>query len=306
MADDARVSCSLPEHPKTLKLLRRLQDAAGWSLVCLILWTAANRPDGDLAGLDAEEIELAAKWHGETGAFADGLSEVRFLDGEAGSFRIHDWAYWQPWVCQRGERIEKARHAANARWERRDGRGNHATSTAPSMLTAMPTTQPNPTTPKPKSKAKAPAPANAVALPGWVPTEAWAGFVEMRTQKRKPLTPRAIQLIVKELGKLREEGEDVGAILDQSTRNSWQDVFPLKENGKNGKRESAFDRVAAEDRQSDFRSKVRRVVQQQFEESPPEAAPDPNCPTCKGTGNAPHAGHPGNFFRCACTYPANA
>ncbi len=48
MATDARISTGLPGHPKAKKLMRRLGQAAGWNLVCLILWTAANRSDGDV------------------------------------------------------------------------------------------------------------------------------------------------------------------------------------------------------------------------------------------------------------------
>ena len=66
------------------------------------------------------------------------------------------------------------------------------------------------------------------AVPDWVPSESWAGFVEMRKRSRKPFTDRAAELIVKKLEKLRASGEDVAEVLDQSTRNGWQDVFPLK------------------------------------------------------------------------------
>lgn len=48
MATDARIAVGLPTHPKTKKLLRRLGPAGGWGLVCLIVWVAANRSDGDL------------------------------------------------------------------------------------------------------------------------------------------------------------------------------------------------------------------------------------------------------------------
>jgi uncharacterized protein YdaU (DUF1376 family) len=72
----------------------------------------------------------------------------------------------------------------------------------------------------------------------WIPAEAWAGFIEMRRRTRKSPTDRAIKLIVAELAKLRDRGEDPGEILDQSTRNGWQDVFPIK-GGVNGRKPSA-------------------------------------------------------------------
>lgn len=78
-------------------------------------------------------------------------------------------------------------------------------------------------TEKRKSKAQAPC-----VLPDWVPSEAWSGFAAMRVKARKPMTDRAIKLIVSELERLRDAGNDPGAVLDQSTRNNWQDVYALK------------------------------------------------------------------------------
>lgn len=65
-------------------------------------------------------------------------------------------------------------------------------------------------------------------LPDWIPTEAWNGFVEMRAKKHSALTSRARSLTVTALCKLRDEGHDPGAVLDQSTMNGWKGVFPLK------------------------------------------------------------------------------
>jgi hypothetical protein len=149
MAEDARLSTALPRHPKTVKLYRRLDAAGCWSLVCLFLWTAENRFDGDLTGLTAEDIEIASNWTGPAGLFVGTLAEVRFLEGEEGRYRVHDWAEHNPWAANRGHRIALARAAAHKRWER----GENATTTGmPSACApheyAMPSTQPNPTPPK--------------------------------------------------------------------------------------------------------------------------------------------------------------
>ena len=109
MSTDARLSTGLPGHPKTKKLIRRLGPQAGWSLVCLILWARGNRPDGDLAGMTAEDIELAADWAGENDALVRELASVGFLDGEEGSYRMHDWADHQPWAAGSDMRSLKAR-----------------------------------------------------------------------------------------------------------------------------------------------------------------------------------------------------
>lgn len=109
MSTDARLSVGLPGHPKTKKLIRRLDASAGWSLVCLILWARANRPDGDLAGMSAEDIELAADWTGENDAFVRELASVGFLDGVEGAYQLHDWADHQPWSAGSDLRSLKAK-----------------------------------------------------------------------------------------------------------------------------------------------------------------------------------------------------
>jgi len=67
-----------------------------------------------------------------------------------------------------------------------------------------------------------------LGLPAWLPVDAWTGFVAMRNKIRYPLTDRAKTLIVSKLDELRKHGHDPGEVLDQSTRNSWRDVFKLK------------------------------------------------------------------------------
>ena len=115
MSTDARLSTGLPGHPKTKKLVRRLGPAAGWSLVCLILWARANRPDGDLEGMTAEDIELAADWAGDNDALVRELASVGFLDGSDGAYQLHDWAEHQPWSAGAEARSEKAKWAALCR-----------------------------------------------------------------------------------------------------------------------------------------------------------------------------------------------
>ena len=53
----------------------------------------------------------------------------------------------------------------------------------------------------------------------------------MRAKIRKPPTDRAVELLIGELDTLRQEGQDVAKVLDQSTLNSWQGVFAVKSTG---------------------------------------------------------------------------
>ncbi len=112
MARDARISTTLPAHPKTKKLIRRHGEGAAWRLICLFLWVAENRSDGSLAGMTVEDIELAADWQGEEGVFVAALVDVGFLDGEDGSYSVHDWAEHNPWAAGSSDRSEASRWAA--------------------------------------------------------------------------------------------------------------------------------------------------------------------------------------------------
>lgn len=63
----------------------------------------------------------------------------------------------------------------------------------------------------------------------WIDEEAWNGFMEMRRAIKKPMTERAISMLIHRLERLKQNGHDVNACLDQSTFHSWQDVYPLKD-----------------------------------------------------------------------------
>jgi hypothetical protein len=109
---DARIATGLSAHPKTKKLIRALGQGGAWNLICLITWAAANRSDGDLSGMTVEDIELAADWLGDEGAFVSELVRVRFLDQDGENYALHDWADHNPWAAGADARSEKARWAA--------------------------------------------------------------------------------------------------------------------------------------------------------------------------------------------------
>lgn len=106
---DARLDTGFQRHPKTRRLVKRLGLPGAWSLLGLWLWATENRSTGDLAGLSAEDLELAADWQGENGLLVSVLEDVGFLDGDAGSWRLHDWERRNPWVAGAESRSEKAR-----------------------------------------------------------------------------------------------------------------------------------------------------------------------------------------------------
>ena len=73
--------------------------------------------------------------------------------------------------------------------------------------------------------------------------QAFADFVEMRKKIKKPMTERAVTLAMNKLKKLSEvpfadsmDNDLAIQILEQSTMNCWQDLYPLKDsnNKKSG------------------------------------------------------------------------
>lgn len=106
---DARLDATLPQHPKTKRLIKRLGADGAWSLVKLIVWTVQNRSDGDLSGMSDEDIELAVDWAGTDGELIAALAEVGFLDGEESGRSLHDWAVHQPYASGAAARSHRAR-----------------------------------------------------------------------------------------------------------------------------------------------------------------------------------------------------
>lgn len=116
----------------------------------------------------------------------------------------------------------------------RDWRANvERTLSERSTVVELPTTH-DPRTIKPKVKTKGAVAASP--LPGWLPIEAWSAFLDARTAMKAKPTERAKALLIDELAKLREQGHDPRAVLEQSTQRSWRGLFPVKHDARgNGK-----------------------------------------------------------------------
>lgn len=52
-------------------------------------------------------------------------------------------------------------------------------------------------------------------------------FIKMRKAIKKPLTERALELIIKELYKLSQNVDEQIKILEKSIVSNWQDIYPL-------------------------------------------------------------------------------
>lgn len=69
-------------------------------------------------------------------------------------------------------------------------------------------------------------------LPDWIPKETWEDFEDMRKSSCRPLTDRSRQLTVDALVKLKDQGEDVVACLNQSVQKGYPGVYPVSRNDR--------------------------------------------------------------------------
>lgn len=95
------VEIDFTDHPKTVRLCVALGSETAWAhLVNLWGWVMKYAKDGDLARFTPVEIEHAARWRGEPGAFYKAAVWAGFLDESP--LRIHDW------MEHNGKWVEKA------------------------------------------------------------------------------------------------------------------------------------------------------------------------------------------------------
>ena len=90
--------------------------------------------------------------------------------------------------------------------------------------------------------------------------DALRGFVEMRKEKKAPLTEHALSLLLRKLDGLGHSDVEKAEIVNQSVMNSWKGFFALKQEvrqygaGRNDSRE------ALEERYSDFAEADRNYI----------------------------------------------
>lgn len=85
------------------------------------------------------------------------------------------------------------------------------------------------------------------ALPDWISRESWEAYMEMRKAAKKVPTTKAINMVIKRLEQFRTEQHDPNAALDQSTRNNWVDVYPVKSMASATAKAAPIDHLSAEE-----------------------------------------------------------
>jgi hypothetical protein len=253
---DIRLRLSFRSHPKTKKLKLKLGPEAVLSFIWLLMFAAESRSDGDLVGLDEEDLALAGDWPGDPKEFVDVLVAVGYLDVIEDGWRIHDWRDNNPWAAGAKERSEKARKAAEARWSDpgppTKKQAHRPESDAPSMGRAKPRAEsgnaPSPS-PSPKNKQRGP----IVDLPDWINREIWLEYEQHRKELRHPATPTAARRIIAKLERFKDDHDvDPNEAIELAIERNWRGVFPERivedrkdegrQNRRPGNRETASSR----------------------------------------------------------------
>lgn len=67
-----------------------------------------------------------------------------------------------------------------------------------------------------------------LSLPDWLDNSLWNDFLSMRKIIKKPMSERAVILMVKKLEQFKQKGLDYEQALEQSILNNWSDVYEPK------------------------------------------------------------------------------
>jgi hypothetical protein len=210
-----KVQCSTPDKPEVLRIARELcidRDAVFGKLMLLWMWFDRNSVDGVVDGAVDGDVDALVRYAG----FADVMRKVGWLKDTADGPGL----YLPNFDRHNGE-TAKRRALSNRRQAKWRNAPVDARVDGPRVTNAS--------TREEKRRSKTPLPPfGGFAVPVWIPNETWKAFEEHRNKKRSPMTPEARRLIVLELEKLDPTHANARALLEQSIRKGWLDVFPLK------------------------------------------------------------------------------
>jgi len=227
---------AVPDHPKFANLKAILGQPKGPVLGWLeAIWHFTGRftPQGNIGKYPDDTIEAWVEWDGKPGELIAALIRAAWLNADpTHRLLVHDWA----------QHADKATKNALARAKLAfcvPGVRTPCSNAEPCTHTVLesgppyglPEPEPVPV-PEANARTSAKGKPSQFVLPEWISKDVWKDFEEMRRKKRAPLTDRARQNIVTELIRLEATGQNAEAVLNQSITNSWNGVFPVKnENG---------------------------------------------------------------------------
>jgi hypothetical protein len=212
----------LERHPKVIDLMNLMgwnkSEAIGY-LIRFWWWCVDYAEDGDLRPHSAQRIATAVDLTGDTAdKFVPAMIETGWID-EQPYFRVHDWwSYIRNFLMRKYWRTpRKWRRVRRLYGSSRDTNCETHSESVPNL------TIPNHTIPNTCTHADDfEIPQTLLSLPGWSAT--WEAWQQFRTEVHKPLKPTTIKSQIRFLLKQ----SDPVAVIEQSIRNGWQGLFPLK------------------------------------------------------------------------------
>lgn len=216
------------DHWRTRMVADMLQDPLA-PVYIMRLWAHCQNRKGDVFDIPAAGLKALCQCTGDAQALEDALIAAEYISRDGLTVTVTGWAEKNAALLAAWENGNKG-----GRPKKNQKQTDGQPTENPAETHGLPMANPPLTQTKPirvdkrreeeKTEDKAQAP-----LPEWLPMEAWTGFVEMRKRIRKPMTPRAQQLVLKTLEDMRAKGLSVAQALDNSTRNSWVDVYAPKD-----------------------------------------------------------------------------
>lgn len=206
------IDLELADKPEVHQIAAKLEldpDIVVGKLIRVWAWFDKQTTDGNARSVNAALVNRLASHNG----FAEAMSEAGWLDESKTGLKMPNFDRWN------GKSAKKRALAVRRvqRWRDADVNAGSVTKSLPEV-----------------EKRREQQGASAFALPDWVSRDDWKAFEDSRKKLRKPMTDRARSLVINELDRLRAAGNDPSAVLAQSVRKGWQDVFPLKDNGRGG------------------------------------------------------------------------
>ena len=215
------------DHWRTRMVVDALDGDEMAPLCVLRLWAHCQSRKSDRFEMPTAGLKAQCRYKGDAQKFEQALTEAGFIKREGIEVHVLGWA--------------EQNASLIAAWENgaKGGRPRTKPVENPQETQGKPNGNQDETQAKPireeeireekKREEKQKTTAQpTVALPDWMPIASWSGYIEMRKKKRKDPTARAVELLIAELERLRDEGQDIAAVLDKSTVNGWTDVYPLK------------------------------------------------------------------------------
>jgi uncharacterized protein YdaU (DUF1376 family) len=133
-------------------------------------------------------------------------------------------------IAKYQSKADSARKANQKRWASDADLKSDLISDQKRNANAIPTNNQEPITNNQEPvKTKKAAPSSEFSLPEWISNDSFEAFIEHRKKLKAPMTHLAQTRLVAELSRLREDGNEPHAVLDQSILNGWKGVFPLKQ-----------------------------------------------------------------------------